>query len=709
MDKVKPLKIENSVNGTQNDEFPTEVNPSEDYIASKGVAFENSDNHFIDKDPGTGQIRMSDPSSGIIKSGDIAANNAHRININNPHDVRATQISDFQTEVAKNTQLITNTKDIMISAMVLQAIVETEFDPSLTFFVDSFDNANLIDPSSTNFAINELEGFVGLIQGGSYTVIDTTKVQFDSGTFSNIESGIMIGGDGFIRKTLVAAGGTNQLEDFEDIANIVTTGSAIQSQCNLPGTVYEGEYSLSLAVNFADSPLNESSITTIDLGVSGVDLSLVKFLKILVLKQGSANIKYDIQLEDIYSSIYSYTQETLYQSQNYQIISKIMSTATGIDKTVIRYVRFRLYEQAEGQVILDIVGSLDDTHIEVNTSSPIYQTFKPTASSECKRIKIRARWEQDQPTAPLFIGLANAFGDSLAVTVIEPLSASASWQDFYLTFDNTINLVANFYYQIKLESATGGNKTGWDVHISSGSVYANGALYAFGSATPDDLHVTLFTPAINETIYLDNLYSEQESTYQQTGTFTSRKINLGIVPSTLSKLYWTEDPGNFDTIRIRIKFASTEIGLDSATWSSWFTDATGTGNNLSGIIPYQYYQYQIEWTGGTTTDSDIIKDVNLDYTAAAGTGSAVIISISSTVDGVPTKFIVNWQDIAGTGTINYYISRDGKNTWQSIPLSQKGLLVDFTSGAGSNVHIKAIVTGNAKIYGWTVHCDKEFV
>lgn len=60
VDKVKPLKMENTaLGGTQNDPFPTEVNPSQDYIASKGVAFENSDNRTIDLD-GSGNIQFKD-------------------------------------------------------------------------------------------------------------------------------------------------------------------------------------------------------------------------------------------------------------------------------------------------------------------------------------------------------------------------------------------------------------------------------------------------------------------------------------------------------------------------------------------------------------------------------------------------------------------------------------------------------------------------
>lgn len=58
-DKVKPLKMETSIDGTQNDMFPTEANPSQDYLSAKGVAFENSDTRLIDLD-GSGNIQILD-------------------------------------------------------------------------------------------------------------------------------------------------------------------------------------------------------------------------------------------------------------------------------------------------------------------------------------------------------------------------------------------------------------------------------------------------------------------------------------------------------------------------------------------------------------------------------------------------------------------------------------------------------------------------
>jgi len=53
VDKVRPLKIENSVDGTQDDFVQTETDPAEDYIAAKGMAFENNDSQRVFGDSGT--------------------------------------------------------------------------------------------------------------------------------------------------------------------------------------------------------------------------------------------------------------------------------------------------------------------------------------------------------------------------------------------------------------------------------------------------------------------------------------------------------------------------------------------------------------------------------------------------------------------------------------------------------------------------------
>lgn len=69
IDKVKPLKIEETGNGTELDMDPTEMNPTEDYASVKGISIENSDNLLVDSD-GT-EIQFTDTVSGTKKVSDL--------------------------------------------------------------------------------------------------------------------------------------------------------------------------------------------------------------------------------------------------------------------------------------------------------------------------------------------------------------------------------------------------------------------------------------------------------------------------------------------------------------------------------------------------------------------------------------------------------------------------------------------------------------
>lgn len=71
VDKVRALKIERSTSGgTQNDKRPTETDPSEDYLATKGVAFENSDDYLAEKIGGVLKFKIPDSSEKAIYTND---------------------------------------------------------------------------------------------------------------------------------------------------------------------------------------------------------------------------------------------------------------------------------------------------------------------------------------------------------------------------------------------------------------------------------------------------------------------------------------------------------------------------------------------------------------------------------------------------------------------------------------------------------------
>ncbi len=64
VDKVKPLKIES---GSDTDFLPTETDPTEDYITSKGISLENSDNHLISLSA-SGELQYKDSVQASFKT-----------------------------------------------------------------------------------------------------------------------------------------------------------------------------------------------------------------------------------------------------------------------------------------------------------------------------------------------------------------------------------------------------------------------------------------------------------------------------------------------------------------------------------------------------------------------------------------------------------------------------------------------------------------
>lgn len=70
VDKVRPLKIESpSLGGTESDMFPSEVDPAEDYLASKGISFEGLDDYLAEKIGGTVDFKIPDGSLKVFYTG----------------------------------------------------------------------------------------------------------------------------------------------------------------------------------------------------------------------------------------------------------------------------------------------------------------------------------------------------------------------------------------------------------------------------------------------------------------------------------------------------------------------------------------------------------------------------------------------------------------------------------------------------------------
>jgi hypothetical protein len=102
MDNVKPLKYENSVDGSQNDDYPTEVSPTEDYITAKGFSFENLKTHYLKIIEN--EISITDTISGTRKLSEFLIPQTHKILDQLVHDIA----ENSYTEIIKTNGKVSN-------------------------------------------------------------------------------------------------------------------------------------------------------------------------------------------------------------------------------------------------------------------------------------------------------------------------------------------------------------------------------------------------------------------------------------------------------------------------------------------------------------------------------------------------------------------------------------------------------------------------
>lgn len=821
MDKVKPLKIEDPIDGTEDDQgYPTQLDPSEDYVATKGIAFENQETHLIDiidneitfTDPVNNQVKLSKPLNDI--------------------------------------KLITNNQ-LKIS-LELQTLKGQELSPSLSYFVDSFNDDSLIDASSSNYEVDYSNGYVQLIQGGTLFYNETTKLDFDNGTFNNTESFINVGSNGEIRKELVSSGGSNIIEDFEDTSNVfyntkstiidqnfddgtigswtehllanqwdsgirndyaigsygyklngndwiesntfnntsksnikvvfyantseLQTGDSllmafydgsawhvvqsvspnqdgffiatindsylgagnkigfdisnsgdwldndysgyvdnsafidevevyqeVQSQLSQESStflVYDGNYSGKYNVNFITKELN---LITIEL--SSIDISSYNSIKLRLRKPGDGVYRYQIEILDNVVSSWTSSELDFSNSTNWFEWNELISNITGIDKTNIEQVKISFIEdEATSEVFsIETPGSTDSY---TYTSSPeIIQTFTPTETIRVGRIKMAFRENNNTPRTPFYVGIANPFGTTYAyATFTGDQVLNTTLNTAIAVFDQEVTLIGGQEYRLVFSNSENTWGYAWRYQETNNN-YSDGIYYINGNAQSNDISFSLLSPLVNETIYIDNLEIEGNSTYKSTGTYLSQEVDLGLYPDSIDELSWGIIPDT-DTISVRVKFASTQSELSTASWSSWYTNNLGA--DLSTLTPGKWFQYEVRWTGGVANSTAILQNVKLMYSVSGGAGNAIIISTPETTVEVPTQFsLIKLDDSGSTGTIQYFISRNNGTNWQLV--NAFGSLINFTSGVGTQIQLKAVLTGDAKLYGWSLFCDKEFL
>lgn len=921
-DKIRPLKIENLNDGSQNDMgFTTEADPAEDFISIKGIAFENSDDNLIEvvgneitftdtvsgsqtlsrliqplantsatTDPSTsndstqnyeiGSVWVNTSTDTVFVCADATAGSAVWVSVVGAQitieedgvpvgsgtvstlnfigeGVTATDAGNGIVDIDIQTEFGRYVKNILVNTLEIATLKNSQLDPEFTYFVDSFESADQVDSLSTNFTVNETNGFVELTQSGSLQVVQTTEDQFNLGTTTDTEVIMPVSSDGALRKEQTVAGQVSVLEDFEDTSNvsgqnrtdiyvsdfedgtlngwtisvtgggtgvatsgggnIVSGGFGLEVEANgrllspvfdntgltnvrvrlfaagksldtsneqlligwfdgtawqtiltvvngqsgvfeisipdswlasnnqlvadltnnatlfggtntngdqgfiddvevfylsetqLPQTsngliVFDGAFSGQYNVDFAGKGYNG-----IKIDLSSVDISSAEVLKLYLYKNGTGSYQYRIRITDSAEDVFETALQSFTTQFQWEAFEINVSAITGIDTTDVVSVEVEFVENTSAGTVFELSdppSTASYTLVDDRTAS---QSFEATTSGTVGRIQLTFQTRNNQPRVPLFVALANIFDTTLATAQFvgsqTPVQTYGPFEPAIAVFDNPVSIVSGQTYKILLVTLEDSWSFAWQFQISNIS-YTDGVFIQDGNPVNNDLMFTLLPPIPDELVFFDNLEIEEVSTFAATGSFLSEEINFGIVPDALDDLSFTQVSGP-DTVEIRFRVATTQAGLSSAVWSQWFI---GPGpHNIGTFTPQQWFQYELRFTGGSTTGSTIIEQVVLDYSIVGGAGNANIISTVETAVAVPEKFIFVWEDSKGTGSINYFVSRSGKTTWQSVPEVNKGDVLSFTGPPGTAVHIRAVITGNAKLFSWGIACDQDFL
>ena len=127
-----------------------------------------------------------------------------------------------------------------------------------------------------------------------------------------------------------------------------------------------------------------------------------------------------------------------------------------------------------------------------------------------------------------------------------------------------------------------------------------------------------------------------------TGTYVSQVLYIGATE--LDKLYWNElIPGTGGNVTFNIRGAATAAGCLTATWSSAFSDPSGS--DISGETAYDYIQYKINMTTTNIVYSPYVYRSNRAYVVRLTYEKEG----SSTESTIPLRWVSGWNDLKAPG------------------------------------------------------------
>lgn len=591
-------------------------------------------------------------------------------------------------------------KDQILLALEIASMKDQDLDPSLEIMVDSFNDTDNLDQASKNYEINRDLNYITPKQDGNLIFSNSDRNNFLLGVLNDTEVAKNINGLDSIRKLQTITGNKILLEDFEENSDIYNTNELEKSSIYK----YQGSHSAIYNVNF-NNTTNQIIIPLT------TQISTYNKISLVFLRFTNSIYDYKITIQDNNNNTWQSDLISVSNPNNWFTWSENVNTLTnnGIDVDNLKELKIDFIEDLNAQILLDRNFQSNTGSFRVTNDRLLKQTFVLTTEDiKIGRLKLNIGTRNELPRKPLYVGISDFFETTLASTVIFPEqlpNTTNTTTDIICNLDSEITLIKDRTYTLIFKTGEEDDDYGFDIRYGNNN-QNNGTLTYRDWWTYTDTTIVfqLLRSLIDENIYIDNLEVSAKDTYVDTGMYISRNIDLNYTPTSIDNFYWNTTGSGGASLRIRM--ADTEIGLNSATWSNWFSDATGVNNDLSMITPKRWFQYQITFFG-TVDESSYITNIALEYFITGETSATIISKIINTVNP-PTKFKFRFQDALESGNINYFISSDNGANWQTIDRTNEGEDINFVN-SGSEIKLKASITGDAKIFGWAVAFDEEIV
>lgn len=490
-------------------------------------------------------------------------------------------------------------------------------------------------------------------------------------------------------------GGTNRGNDsgyFDDVELSYTQRNNID-QLDDSYLVYQGSKSGKYFIDFSKN--NEISIDVEH------DISLYKFLKLKLYKDGNGVYNYKISIIDTNNSIWETTDLNFPTNKEWFEWKQNISEISGIDLTQIKRIKISFIENTETVDLVSYWSTSTLGWLPIRDDEQGKEDFKVENTVTIGRIKIEVGNLSNTPRVPLYIGIGNIFGTTYATGIVTGNSIeNNNSSEIIVEFDSPVTLYAGNFYSIQYRTTETSQNYQWNIRRSRFSFGSDLVFYLNGNDNTNRPRFKLYAPITKEYIYLDQLQIEAESTYQTNGNYLSNIIDLGVTPDNYDSLEINKSNEGSDNISVAVKIGNTVEELNSFVWY------TGL---IQSLAPKKLIQYRLSWINGTSSDSTHVNSVKLQYNVSSG-AETIIISKPVGAEDIPEEFCLLVEDEENSGSIDYFISRDSGIHYQYIGRNLNSFKNFSTnSGFGNNIVLKAVMTGEAKLLAWTLILDKDII